>query len=127
MLFENETFEGRLKNPVNWTDNFFRYCKFANVESEGGSIESVFIGCTFNNCEWYWGLFNQAVLVQVKFEGCKFRGTSFSGCKFVECQFLNCEFTVDNLNGECSFNDVAWYKCRQSNCVGLAEEFRNKS
>ena len=46
--------------------------------------------------------------------------------KFVECEFVNCEFTKNNLNGDCSFNDVAWYSCKQINCVGLAGKFRNK-
>ncbi|WP_082814482.1 pentapeptide repeat-containing protein [Collimonas fungivorans] len=126
MLFETERFESRLTKPASWEDCVFRYCNFADIDSEGGSIDSIFVGCTFENCEWYWGIFNLAILVQVKFKGCTFRGTAFSGSKFVECEFIDCEFTKDNLNGDCSFDDVAWYKCKQNNCKGLEGEFRNK-
>ncbi|HEX7643531.1 MAG TPA: pentapeptide repeat-containing protein [Burkholderiaceae bacterium] len=126
MLFEAEEFQTRLSKPAGWTDHFFRYCNFKHISSEGGDIDSVFIGCTLEDCEWYWGLFNGAVLVNVKFKSCTFRGTSFAGSKFVECEFHDCVFTKDNLNGDCSFNGVKWYNCIQKNCRGLEEEFRNK-
>lgn len=126
MLFESQQFDTRLKKPVGWSDNVFRYCDFVHINTEGGDVDSVFLNCTFQNCEWYWGLFNLAVLVQVKFTNCTFRGTAFSGSKFVECEFVDCEFTLDNLNGECSFDDVTWYGCVQSNCKGLEQEFRTK-
>jgi uncharacterized protein YjbI with pentapeptide repeats len=97
-----------------------------NIATEGGDVDSIFVGCTIENCEWYWGLFNLAIFVQVKFKNCTFRGTGFSGSKFVECEFTNCEFIKDNLNSECSFKDIAWYGCTQNNCGALEREFRSR-
>jgi uncharacterized protein YjbI with pentapeptide repeats len=125
MLFESQQFDTRFKKPVAWSDHIFRYCDFANIAVEGGDVDSVFIGCTIEKCEWYWGLFNGAVFVNVTFRDCTFRGTAFSGSKFVECKFSDCHFIKDNLGSDCSFDDVAWYKCVQENCGLLAGEFRN--
>ncbi|MFC5475528.1 pentapeptide repeat-containing protein [Paraherbaspirillum soli] len=120
MFFESQQFDTRLKKPFGWSDNVFRYCDFAHINAEGGDVDSVFVSCTFEKCDWYWGIFNLAVFVQVKFTNCTFRGTAFSGSKFIECEFVDCEFTLDNLNSECSFEDVVWYGCIQKNCKGLA-------
>lgn len=125
MLFDSQQFDRHLIAPVSWSDNVFRYCDFAQLDTEGGDVDSVFISCTFEKCDWYWGLFNLAVFVQVKFVNCKFRGSAFSGSRFIECDFSNCEFTIDNLNSGCSFEDTAWYGCTQNNCTGLEHEFRN--
>ena len=127
MLFENELFETKLKKPANGSDNVYRFCDFDGIKSEGNDFGDIFVGCTFKNCSWYWGMFNGATLVNVKFIDCEFQGTAFSGSKFVECEFKNCEFLKDNLGAECSFDGVAWYKCRQNNCVGLEREFRDKN
>ncbi len=126
MHFEAEQFETRLESRDDWSDNVFQFCQFRHMDLEGALVDSIFVGCTFEECEWYCSLFTCAVLVNVKFEKCKFRGTSFGSCKFVECEFHDCEFIKDNLNGDCSFNDVQWYNCIQKNCRGLEEEFRNK-
>ncbi len=126
MHFEAEQFQTRLVKPADWSDNFFRFCDFRQMDLEGEHVDSVFVGCTFEECEWYGGLFNQTILVNIKFKNCRFRGTSFRGSKFVECEFHECEFTEDNLGGDCVFDDVKWYNCIQKNCRGLEEEFRNK-
>lgn len=123
MLFESEQFDRRLVKLASWSDQFYRYCEFRKFDTSGGNIDSVFIGCTFEDCEWYWGLFNLAIFVQVKFTGCTFRGTGFAGSKFIECEFIDCVFARDNLNGECYFEEVAWYKCKQTNCTGLEHQF----
>jgi uncharacterized protein YjbI with pentapeptide repeats len=125
MHIEAQRFETALEESTEWSDNLFRYCNFVKIDSEGGCFDSVFVGCTFENCEWYSGLFNCAILVNVKFIGCKFLGTAFSSSKFVECTFIDCEFTTDNLMGKCVFDGVAWYKCTQQNCSGLEGEFCN--
>jgi uncharacterized protein YjbI with pentapeptide repeats len=126
MLFETQQFEGRLKKPASWSDHVFRYCEFSRISTEGGDIDSVFMECKIENCEWYWGLFNSTICVGVRFEGCTFRGTAFSGCKFIECEFTDCKFIKDNLNSECSFDDNTWYGCTQTQCPGLEQEFRSK-
>lgn len=126
MLFESQQFDTKFVKPAGWSDHVFRYCDFTHLNSEGGDIDSIFVGCTFEKCEWYWGLFNLAVFVGVSFTNCTFRGTAFSGSKFIECVFTDCEFIKDNLNSDCSFKDIAWYGCTQSNCGGLEREFRSR-
>jgi uncharacterized protein YjbI with pentapeptide repeats len=126
MFFENQQFQTRLRKPAGWSDHVFRYCDFSEIETEGGSVDSIFVGCTIEKCEWYWGLFNCAVFVEVMFKNCTFRGTGFAGSKFVECQFSDCNFIEDNLGGSCSFSDIAWYGCIQTNCQGLEHEFRSR-
>ncbi len=121
MLFENQQFDANFKIVANWSNHVFRYCDFHGINSEGDHIDSTFLGCTFEECEWYWGLFNLAVFVQVKFTHCVFRGTAFSGSKFIECEFVGCQFIKDNLNSECSFHDVMWYGCTQSGCGALGK------
>jgi uncharacterized protein YjbI with pentapeptide repeats len=124
MLFETQEFVAAFPKSTSWSEHVFRYCNFSEIKTEGETCDSIFIGCTLENCEWYWGAFICAIFVQVTFKGCVFRGSNFAGSKFVECEFIDCIFTKDNLNADCSFDDVAWYKCEQSNCVGLEKEFR---
>lgn len=126
MLFESEQFESCLQEPAGWSNNVFRYCEFSGISSDGGEIDSVFVGCTIRNCEWYWGLFNQAIFVRVDFVECSFLGSGFAGVRFVECNFLDCNFRKDNLDGDCYFDDVAWYGCTQNDCTGLSHELGNK-
>ena len=126
MLFESEVFDTRFEKPASWSDHVFRYCEFSNIDTKGGDVDSVFIGCRIENCEWYWGLFNGALFLNVTFKGCVFRGTAFAGSKFIECDFIDCRFIKDNLNADCSFDDIAWYGCTQRNCPGLEQEFRSR-
>ncbi|MFL6657158.1 MAG: pentapeptide repeat-containing protein [Massilia sp.] len=126
ILFEAQTFKTKLKKPASWSDSVFQYCYFEDFDSEGADMGSHFIACTFDRCEWYWGHFNCAVLVGVKFNNCRFRGTGFSGCKFVECEFVDCSFELDNLNSPCRFEDIGWYGCSQLRCPGLEEQFRSR-
>ncbi len=126
MLYESQQFQNNLPKSSSWSEHVFKFCDFKDIQTEGGVADSIYIGCNFEKCEWYWGLFCLAVFIEVTFKSCTFRGTSFNGSKFVECEFIGCVFKKDNLNAQCSFDDVAWYKCNQNNCIGLEEEFRNK-
>jgi len=125
MLFELQQFETQLHNPAGWDDHVFMYCDFSNINTEGAIIGATFQGCRFNNCDWYWGLFNTAIFVQVKFENCTFRGCSFYDCRFIECEFLNCEFTIDSFNKSCSFDKSVWYGCKQEKCKDIESEFKS--
>jgi uncharacterized protein YjbI with pentapeptide repeats len=126
MLFENQTFAFKLSKPVSLDENVFRYCEFADMQFEGGDVTSMFLGCSFTGCGWYWGLFNTTILVDVKFVDCTFYGTAFSGARFINCEFEDCKFLKDNLNTECKFNEVRWFACTQKNCTGLEKQFRDK-
>jgi uncharacterized protein YjbI with pentapeptide repeats len=83
----------------------------------------VFLSCTFQDFEWYWGIFNMALFVDCKFERCTFRGTSFAGCRLVDCSFSECRFLPDNLGAACSSSDTGVYGCAAENCVGFKELF----
>ena len=119
MQVDSQEFLGNLPKGTDWEENAFRYCTFEGFSQEGGHCTSLFLDCSFDRCEWYWGLFNCAVFVGVKFNECVFRGTSFSDCKFVECEFTRCEFTADNLGANCRFNDCRWYACGKRETRGL--------
>jgi hypothetical protein len=99
-----------------------RYCTVGGFSIEGGHIDGALLFCTLSDIENYWGLFNCCVFVECRFERCIFKGTSFRSCKFVECNFVECQFVQDNLNGDCSFEDSAWYNCTQTGCVGLSKD-----
>ncbi len=104
-------------------DEVFRYCHFESARLEGGDSDGVFLSCTFQDFEWYWGIFNMALFVDCKFERCTFRGTSFAGCRLVDCSFNDCRFLPDNLGAACSSSDTGIYGCAAENCVGFKELF----
>ena len=100
--------------------NVFRHCEFSNFVIEGGHIDGVFLNCNFTNVDWYWGIFNGCVFVEVHFVRCTFRGTSFPGCKFVDCNFLDCYFVDDNLKRGCSAEGARVYGGSAKGCTGAA-------
>lgn len=105
---------------VDWEADCFKYCEFVGIAPEGGHITADFTDCTFQDVDWYWGLFNIVNFCGCRFVDCTFRGTSFSGCRFVECELLDCRFTKDNLNAECSFDETTAYGCHVSHTEGFA-------
>ncbi|MFZ6658229.1 pentapeptide repeat-containing protein [Undibacterium sp. TJN19] len=121
MLLENQSFAFKLKNSVSLNEHVFRYCEFADIQFEGESVTSAFLGSSFIGCGWYWGVFNTTILIDVKFLNCTFCGTAFSGARFINCKFENCKFLKDNLDAECRFDEVGWFACSQENCTGLAD------
>lgn len=108
------------------SDEIFRYCTFESASIDGGGSDGVFLSCTFQDLDWYWGLFNMALFVGCKFERCTFRGASFSGCRFVECSFSDCRFLPDNVGGLCTATDTNVYGCTFQNCEGFNEVFSNR-
>lgn len=119
MRIESETYQTKLTKPASWEECAFLYCTFSHIKSEGAHVTSVFVDCTIDNCDFYWGLFNVATFVGVKFQNCTFRGTGIAGCRFVECRFDGCSFIQDNLGGSCSFDGTRWHGCEQSSTQGL--------
>jgi len=97
----------------------FRYCTFSTFEIAGQHICAVFIGCTFQDLDWYWGLFNSCLFVESEFHSSVFRGTLFPNTKFVDCEFAYCRFVKDNLNGDCSAEQAKWYGCTFQECEGI--------
>lgn len=128
MPIENETITTSkdVRKALAENDEIFRYCQFKTAKLEGGESDGVFLSCTFQGFEWYWGIFNLALFVSCKFEGCTFRGTAFSGCRFVECSFIQCQFLADNLGGLCSASETNLYDCSSTDCVGFSELFQNQ-
>ena len=108
-----------VRKALTTTDEFFRYCEFSSASLEGGNFDGVFVSCAFKNIEWYWGLFNLAILIDCKFENCTFRGTLFSGCRIIECSFKSCHFLRDNLNRACEAVEASVYGCSAEDCQGF--------
>ncbi len=118
----SETIDKKNLATAPWEDDYFIYCNFEDFEMEGGHVTSDFIGCSFKNLDWYWGLFNCMNFIDCRFTDCVFRGTSFATCRFVECEFLNCRFLKDNLASECDFEDCVAYGCSVIGGEGFAVE-----
>jgi uncharacterized protein YjbI with pentapeptide repeats len=109
---------------VQWDDDYFKYCQFVDISTDGGHVTSDFANCTFRNIDWYWGHFNIVNFVDCVFENCIFRRASFSDCKFVECVLRDCKFLKDNLGGDCNFHGTVAYSCEVTNCESFAPIFR---
>jgi uncharacterized protein YjbI with pentapeptide repeats len=107
-------------SSVNWEDDYFKFSQFTDISTDGGHVTSDFANCTFENVDWYWGIFNVVNFVECRFVNCIFRGTSFPDCKFVVCEFVNTQFIGDNLSGRgCDFEGSKAYNCRESNTQGF--------
>jgi|CXWL01.1.fsa_nt_gi uncharacterized protein YjbI with pentapeptide repeats len=105
-------------------DDYYKFCEFVDISTDGGHVTSDFANCTFRNIDWYWGLFNIVNFVQCTFENCVFQGTSFYDCKFVECELQDCKFIKDNLGGDCEFDGAVAYNCKVTGSEGFAPDFR---
>lgn len=125
MQFDSETYAATEGNGPDWSENFYRFCTFQAISTDGAMVHAFFFGCEFSECDWYWGHFSQAVFVDVKFVDCVFRGCSFPGCRFIECTFVNCEFTVDSFGRGCSFEGTSWYATSAQNSKGIEEFLKN--
>lgn len=121
MLNVDRTFVGKraVQQALADSSAVYRYCTFADAELEGTHCDGVFVACTFEHIDLYWGLFNTAIFVDCTCENCTFRGTSFADCRFVDSRFENCRFLRDNLNAPCSADDTRMYGCRAVRCEGF--------
>ena len=70
---------------LEWDEEHFKYCTFSGLEMEGHTICSDFVGCTFENVYWYWGLFSETNFIACHFNECTFAGTAFPGSRFIDC------------------------------------------
>jgi uncharacterized protein YjbI with pentapeptide repeats len=107
-----------------WDDNYFKHCEFVNFSKEGEVIGSDFIGCSFKNVDWYWGIFTQANFIKCHFIDCVFRGTSFVDARFIECKMDNCLFIKDSLGADCDFSRAVAYGCTINGGEGFRAEVR---
>jgi fluoroquinolone resistance protein len=106
-----------------WEDGtIFTCCTFRDLTIDGASIDGGLIQCGFQRVDWYWGLFNTAIIAHTKFEDCVFRGCSFRGVEFVDCVFERCRFTRDNLDGTCVFDDCRIVECSFERSEFIARE-----
>jgi hypothetical protein len=146
VLIENEDFgTGALTaTDVRWDDGVFRYCTFHGLRLEGIHVGGTIQQSTLTDCDFYWGLFNTALLADVKFIDCVFPGTAFRGARIVACTFQRCRFIPGNMGGSVTFDDclvagcmfercewivnpgekhdvnkTQWAACRQSQCRGF--------
>lgn len=107
---------------IDWDENYFKFCDFENCSVEGGTVCSDFVDCSFNDVDWYWGLFSASNFVKCLFKDCVFRGSSFPDSRFVECTLTNCRFVKDNLDGDCDFSRTVAYSCSIDGGEGFKAE-----
>lgn len=122
MLIEYGKFDAKSGPPPAWDgDTIFQYCSFTGLSVDGHSVGGALIRCTLDGLDWYWGLFNTAVVAHTNFKNCVFRGTSFRGVDFVSCTFETCRFVRDNLQAACTFSDCTLTECTFSDCEFVLE------
>ena len=116
-----ETVTADQVGKISWQEELFKYCRFRDFELSVVEVDSDFILCTFENLDWYGGLFNLCNFVECRFQGCVFRGSTFAGCKFVQCTFEDCRFEDDNMGSACTFDDSVFYDTVISGSAGVPE------
>lgn len=119
-LIEHAEFD-RNSRPFRQDDQIYRYCSFTDLNIEGFGVSGPLIGCVLQGVDWYWGLFNTAMVSRTTFKNCTFRGTSFMGCRFIECEFEDCRFQLSNLGGPCRFEGCILVDCRLDRCEFVLE------
>ena len=110
-VYESTTVTQENLDQIDWDENYFKWCHFEDFSIEGKVITSVFMGCSFTNLDWYWGLFSYCNFLNCEFKNCVFRGTAFPYTKFVECTLTNCRFVKDNMAHDCEFEGAIAYGC----------------
>lgn len=116
MRIDGREFDTRTGAPERWDDVIFSCSAFRGLHLEGPGVDGALIHCALEGVDWYWGLFNAAVVARTSFEGCVFRGCSFRGVDFVECAFTRCRFVLDNLGGACVFDNCRLVECAFDDC-----------
>jgi len=121
MLIERTEYSDEPSLSVNLKDSIFRYCVFKNIMMEGKSVDAIFLSCKLDSLNWYWGIFNCCLFVDVRFENCVFHGSNFADCRFLNCEFIDCCFDEDNVGSPCSFEGTQWFGGNAVGCTGLPE------
>lgn len=116
MLIEGKEYDETTGPPAVWNDVIFSCCGLRGLEIEGHGIDGALIYCALERVDWYWGLFNAALVARTTFRDCVFRGCSFRGVDFVDGRFENCRFVTDNLGGACDFDDCRLVECVFEGC-----------
>jgi hypothetical protein len=119
VLIDYETFDEDHPPPSagSWGEHVIRGTSFDAVSLEGLNFEGIMERCAFTSGDFYWGLFNTALIANTRFEACRFPGTSFRGCTLVDCEFVDCRFELDNLGGDCTIDDCLIAACRFVGCT----------
>lgn len=122
MLIEGVEYDRKFLPPAAWdSDTIFLYCSFTGLQLDGPSVDGAMVRCTIERVDWYWGLFNTALVAHTAFKDSVFRGTSFRGVDFVSCTFERCRFVRDNLDVSCTFSDCTLTECTFSDCEFVPE------
>lgn len=121
MLIEDELFnEDNPPPPTHsdrWRDCVIRRTTIDAANLEGLSFDGLMEACVVTSSEFYWGLFNCALIARTRFEACRFPATSFRGCTFVDCEFVDCRFELCNMGGDCTIDDCTMAACRFAGCT----------
>lgn len=112
--------------PGDWGDSVVRRTSFDALELEGLIFDGVLENCAFTSIEFYWGLFNVALIAGTRFESCRFRSTSFRSCTLVDCEFVDCAFELDNLGSDCTIDDCLIAATRFVGCTWIKKAGEKK-
>ena len=87
-------------------------CAFIGITQEGADLShSVFVDCTFQDCDLYWGHAFEVVFIKCTFTRCDLRlacdNTLFAGCSFTQC-----EVGPNQLGGT-----TEWERCTVVDCT----------
>jgi uncharacterized protein YjbI with pentapeptide repeats len=104
---------------VEWSDAYFKLCAFSGFAMEGQYVSSDFVDCSFQDLDWYWGLFTHSNFVGCRFQDCTFAGTGFPDTRFIDCRFTNCSFVKDEFGRECDLTKTLDYGCKLSDTNGF--------
>ena len=118
MLADGTEFSSAREAAEVFDEGLARYCSVSSYLHEGAHVDSIFLGCSFTDVEWYWAFFNCANFIECRFVGCVFRGANFADTRFVECHFERCEFLPDNLGKGCTNNGSRVFGGSVKECVG---------
>jgi uncharacterized protein YjbI with pentapeptide repeats len=115
----SETINSNNVADIEWDGEYFKFCSFEGLSIDGQVVTSDFVGCSFKNIAWYWGLFSHSNFIKCKFANCAFAGTAFPDCRFVDCNLVDCRFIKDDLGCDCDFSKTIAYGCSIESSLGF--------
>lgn len=120
---QSETINSHIVAAIDWDEGYFKFCKVEGLSIGGQQVTSGFVGCSFKNIDWYWGLFSGCNFINCNFADCVFAVTGFADSRFVDCKLVNCRFSQDQLGGDCDFSKRIEYGCSIESSLGFGPFF----
>jgi uncharacterized protein YjbI with pentapeptide repeats len=126
IVIQDQEFNATQKLPRFWYRQYMQYCTIDGIEIYEG-LDGVYLGLTFKNVLFYWTLWNCTNTIECLFEDCTFQGASFAKSHFTSSTFSNCRFILDNVGGQCSFDDTIFTECGFNACEFVPKSKHSKT